>query len=57
MFEQTNMSFGVNEVLLASVLGSVVSSLAAAEPLAIVGVTSIWVLPLSGQCRQLSNRA
>jgi len=39
MFEKTNMSFGVNEVLLASVLGSVVFSVAAAQPLVIVGVT------------------
>ncbi|KAF2031667.1 hypothetical protein EK21DRAFT_62799 [Setomelanomma holmii] len=39
MFEKTNASFGVNEVLLASVLGSVVFSLAAAQPLVIVGVT------------------
>lgn len=39
MFEKTNTSFGVNEVLLASVLGSVVFSLAAAQPLVIVGVT------------------
>lgn len=33
------MSFGVNEVLLASVLGSVVFSIFAAQPLVIVGVT------------------
>lgn len=33
------MSYGVNEVLLASVLGSVVFSLFAAQPLVIVGVT------------------
>ncbi|PSN68118.1 hypothetical protein BS50DRAFT_573078 [Corynespora cassiicola Philippines] len=39
MFEQTDMSFGVNEVLLASVLASVVFSVAAAQPLVIVGVT------------------
>jgi hypothetical protein len=39
MFEKTNQSFGVNEVLLASVLGSVVFSIAAAQPLVIVGVT------------------
>ncbi|EUC45727.1 hypothetical protein COCMIDRAFT_94848 [Bipolaris oryzae ATCC 44560] len=39
MFEKTKQSFGVNEVLLASVLGSVVFSLAAAQPLVIVGVT------------------
>ncbi|KAF9700925.1 hypothetical protein EKO04_000012 [Ascochyta lentis] len=39
MFVKTDMSFGVNEVLLSSVLGSVVFSLAAAQPLVIVGVT------------------
>lgn len=33
------MSYGVNEVLLASVLGAVVFSLFAAQPLVIVGVT------------------
>jgi hypothetical protein len=39
MFAKTNQSFGVNEVLLSSVLASVVFSLAAAQPLVIVGVT------------------
>lgn len=39
MFTKTNMSYGVNEVLLASVLGAVVFSLFAAQPLVIVGVT------------------
>ena len=39
MFAKTAMSFGVNEVLLASVLGSVVFSFLAAQPLVIVGVT------------------
>ncbi|KAI9729628.1 MAG: hypothetical protein M1818_008475 [Claussenomyces sp. TS43310] len=39
MFTKTHMSFGVNEVLLASVLGAVVFSVAAAQPLVIVGVT------------------
>lgn len=39
MFSKTNMSFGVNEVLLASVLGAVVFAIAAAQPLVIVGVT------------------
>ncbi|KAJ4340332.1 hypothetical protein N0V87_002624 [Didymella glomerata] len=39
MFEKTGMSYGVNEVLLASVLGSVVFSMLAAQPLVIVGVT------------------
>ena len=41
MFTKTNMSFGVNEILLASVLGSVVFSVFAAQPLVIVGVTGI----------------
>jgi hypothetical protein len=39
MFSKTHQSYGVNEVLLASVLGSVVFSLFAAQPLVIVGVT------------------
>ena len=39
MFAKTGESFGVNEVLLASVLGSVVFSVFAAQPLVIVGVT------------------
>lgn len=39
MFAKTKMSYGVNEVLLASVLGSVVFSIFAAQPLTIVGVT------------------
>jgi hypothetical protein len=39
MFAKTDQSFGVNEVLLASVLASVVFSLAACQPLVIVGVT------------------
>ncbi|KAK7547067.1 HCO3 transporter family-domain-containing protein [Phyllosticta citricarpa] len=39
MFTKTDSSFGVNEVLLASVLGSVVFSVFAAQPLVIVGVT------------------
>ncbi|PWY92464.1 hypothetical protein BO70DRAFT_402473 [Aspergillus heteromorphus CBS 117.55] len=39
MFEKTNQSYGVNEVLLASVLAAVVFSLFAAQPLVIVGVT------------------
>ena len=37
------MSFGVNEVLLASVLGSVVFSIFAAQPLVIVGVTGTMI--------------
>ncbi|KAI5816746.1 HCO3 transporter family-domain-containing protein [Pyronema omphalodes] len=39
MYEKTNGSYGVNECLLASVLGSIVFSLLAAQPLCIVGVT------------------
>ncbi|KAI9717776.1 MAG: hypothetical protein M1812_004505 [Candelaria pacifica] len=39
MFTKTQMSYGVNEVLLASVLGSFVFALLAAQPLVIVGVT------------------
>jgi boron transporter len=39
MFVKTDNSYGVNEVLLASVLGCVVFSLFAAQPLVIVGVT------------------
>lgn len=41
MFQNTGSNYGVNEVLLASVLGSVVFSLFAAQPLVIVGVTGI----------------
>ncbi|KAF4271772.1 hypothetical protein CNMCM8057_006828 [Aspergillus fumigatus] len=39
MFEKTKQSYGVNEVLLASVLGAVVFAVFAAQPLVIVGVT------------------
>ncbi|KAI0600442.1 HCO3 transporter family-domain-containing protein [Biscogniauxia sp. FL1348] len=39
MFTKTNMQYGVNEVLLASVLGAVVFSILACQPLVIVGVT------------------
>src|SRR5947209_17763963 len=39
MFSKNHQSYGVNEVLLASVFGSVVFSLFAAQPLVIVGVT------------------
>ncbi len=39
MFSKTESSYGVNEVLLASVLGAVVFSLFAGQPLVIVGVT------------------
>lgn len=41
MFEKTNESYGVNEVLLASVLGAIVFALFAAQPLVIVGVTGM----------------
>jgi hypothetical protein len=40
------MSYGVNEVLLASVLGAVVFAILAAQPLVIVGVTGM--LPRRG---------
>lgn len=39
MFQNTGSNYGVNEVLLASVLGSFVFSVFAAQPLVIVGVT------------------
>ncbi|KAL2760717.1 hypothetical protein ACRALDRAFT_1038333 [Sodiomyces alcalophilus JCM 7366] len=39
MFTSTDSNYGVNEVLLASVLGSVIFSLFACQPLVIVGVT------------------
>ncbi|KAI0122812.1 HCO3 transporter family-domain-containing protein [Xylariales sp. AK1849] len=39
MFTKTDMQYGVNEVLLASVLGAVVFSILACQPLVIVGVT------------------
>jgi MFS superfamily sulfate permease-like transporter len=39
MFQSTDSNYGVNEVLLASVLGAVVFSLFAGQPLTIVGVT------------------
>ncbi|KAK6079422.1 anion exchange protein 4 protein [Seiridium cupressi] len=39
MFTKTNMQYGVNEVLLSSVLGAVVFALVACQPLVIVGVT------------------
>ncbi|GAO18918.1 hypothetical protein UVI_02030870 [Ustilaginoidea virens] len=42
MFSKTGSNYGVNEVLLASVLGSLVFSVFAAQPLVIVGVTGIW---------------
>lgn len=39
MFTSTHSEYGVNEVLLASVLGAFVFSILAAQPLVIVGVT------------------
>jgi boron transporter len=45
MFDKTDHSYGVNEVLLASVLGSIVFSLFAAQPLVIVGVTGELSFP------------
>jgi hypothetical protein len=39
MFTKTGMQYGVNEVLLSSVLGAVVFSILACQPLVIVGVT------------------
>lgn len=47
MFAKTNQSFGVNEVLLSSVLASVVFSVFAAQPLVIVGVTGKRMRPNS----------
>jgi boron transporter len=44
MFQKTGSNYGVNEVLLASVLGSVVFSLFSAQPLVIVGVTGKFSL-------------
>lgn len=41
MFQKTGSHYGVNEVLLASVLGSLVFSIFAAQPLVIVGVTGL----------------
>lgn len=43
MFDRTHNSYGVNEVLLSSVLASVVFSLFAAQPLTIVGVTGTYI--------------
>ncbi|GAB1211764.1 hypothetical protein ATERTT37_000888 [Aspergillus terreus] len=61
MFEKTNQSYGVNEVLLASVLGAVVFSLFAAQPLVIVGVTGRswslimhWILAITNACNGLT---
>jgi MFS superfamily sulfate permease-like transporter len=51
MFEKTKQSYGVNEVLLASVLGAVVFSVFAAQPLVIVGVTGGFVQILAFSCQ------
>ena len=57
-FSKTNMSYGVNEVLLASVLAAGVFAILAAQPLVIVGVTGRCfsddivpdnLLPIQGQ--------
>lgn len=53
MFSKTGQSFGVNEVLVSSVLGAVVFSLFAAQPLVIVGVTGMFV-GLSGLYEQFT---
>ena len=50
MFEKTKQSYGVNEVLLASVLGAVVFAVFAAQPLVIVGVTGGFVRILVVSC-------
>lgn len=41
MFQRIGTEYGVNETLLASVLGAVVFSLFAAQPIVIVGVTGM----------------
>ncbi|KFH47576.1 putative transporter-like protein [Hapsidospora chrysogenum ATCC 11550] len=46
MFQNTGSEYGVNEVLLSSVLGAVVFSLFAAQPLVIVGVTVFYIYEL-----------
>ena len=52
MFEKTHQSDGVNEVLLASVLGSFVFSVFAAQPLVIVGVTGGLINPRHSRARR-----
>lgn len=49
MFSKTAMQYGVNEVLLATVLGAVVFAVFAAQPLVIVGVTGQSIV-LHGDC-------
>jgi boron transporter len=41
MFRETDNNFGVNEVLLSSVLAAVMFAILAGQPLCIVGVTGI----------------
>ncbi|KAM0452424.1 hypothetical protein ACHAO4_005635 [Trichoderma viride] len=62
MFQNTGSNYGVNEVLLASVLGSVVFSIFSAQPLVIVGVTALvsrwslilhWILAITNSCNWL----
>ncbi|KAL8734637.1 MAG: hypothetical protein Q9181_003121 [Wetmoreana brouardii] len=55
MFTKTGSSYGVNEVLLASVLGSVVFAILACQPLVIVGVTGD-VISAVGALHLLSHR-
>lgn len=50
MFQNTDSNYGVNEVLLASVLGAVVFSLFAGQPLVIVGVTGMHDAPKATTC-------
>jgi len=47
MFSNTGSTYGVNEVLLASVLGALVFSVLACQPLVIVGVTGLLAFPSS----------
>jgi len=49
MFRETNNNFGVNEVLLSSVLAAVMFSLFAGQPLCIVGVTGMSPLMFFGK--------
>ncbi|KAF5555550.1 chloride-bicarbonate anion exchanger AE2 [Fusarium napiforme] len=65
MFQKTGSNYGVNEVLLSSVLGAVIFSLFAAQPLVIVGVTGPitvfnywslilhWILAVTNSCNWL----
>ena len=46
MFDRTHESYGVNEVLLAAVLGAVMFSIFAAQPLAILAVTGMSSISL-----------